>query len=406
MGQNSHASMGKSNKNRKREMKKSILSVLFTLPNLILLAQSQPSDSNLVYNPSFEEHSECPRKVETKGVLTMVDAWYQPTSGSVDYYNTCGTYECKVPKNKLGIQMPQHGEGFCGMYSSKTEYREYLQTQLKKPLLAGATYRLTFYASLSEYSSGSIATMGGLFSKERIIDTARCVLMKKENQRISPTIVQTISTYYDPQVVNPPERVLSDTKEWMEISGTFKAQGGEEFLTIGNFHPIWQSNYTDLNELTYLLPGAYYYIDNVSVICLDCDSILATNTLPPPQPEQPTTYKTGDIIVLKDIYFDFDKSTLLQQSYNTLRDLLNILESNPKMIIEVRGHTDNMGTTEYNQKLSEERAGAVVEYLILKGINQKRLRYTGYGESHPIESNNTPEGRSINRRVEIKILDN
>lgn len=387
-------------------MKKQILSIIFTIPSILLLAQSQSAEINLVYNPSFEEHSDCPRKVETKGVLTMVDAWYQPTSGSVDYYNTCGTYECKVPKNKLGIQLPQHGDGFCGMYCSKTEYREYLQTQLKQPLIAGATYRLTFYTSLSEYSSGSIATMGGLFSKERIIDTARCVLMKKENQQISSTIVQTISTYYEPQVVNPAERLLSDTKEWMEVSGTFKADGGEMFLTIGNFHPIWQSNYNDLDELTYLLPGSYYYIDNVSVVCLDCDSILTAAASTPTTLEQPQTYKTGDIIVLKDIYFDFDKSTLLQQSYNTLRELLTILETNPKMVIEVRGHTDNMGATEYNQKLSEERAASVVEYLITKGINQKRLRYVGYGESKPLESNNTPEGRSINRRVEIKILNN
>lgn len=388
-------------------MKKQFVTILLTTIGSLLVAQNPNLDSNLVYNPSFEDHMECPRKVETKGVLTMVEAWYQPTSGSVDYYHTCGTFECKVPKNKLGIQMPQHGDGFCGMYSSKTEYREYLQTQLKEPLLAGATYRLTFYTSLSEYSSGSIATMGGLFTKDRIVDTARCVLMKKENRNISATIVQTISTYYEPQVVNPPERLLSDTKEWMKVSGTFKAEGGEQFLTIGNFHPIWQSNYNDLDILTYLLPGAYYYIDNVSVVCLDCDSIKNLDTVQElPAPPVANEYKTGDIIVLKDIYFDFDKSTLLQQSYNTLQELLNILETHPKMVIEVRGHTDNMGSTEYNQNLSEQRACSVVEYLILKGINPKRLQYTGYGEELPIDSNNTPEGRATNRRVEIKILEN
>ena len=76
---------------------------------------------NLVYNPSFEEYRECPRKIDALGTLTIVDAWYQPTAGSADYYNVCGSRDCGVPKNKLGVQDAHSGNGFCGIYCSKTE---------------------------------------------------------------------------------------------------------------------------------------------------------------------------------------------------------------------------------------------------------------------------------------------
>ena len=93
--------------------------------------QSTRLAPNLVYNSSFEEYRECPRKIDALGVLTIVDAWFQPTAGSADYYNVCGSKDCGVPKNKLGIQDAHWGNGFCGIYCSKTDYREYLQTQLK-----------------------------------------------------------------------------------------------------------------------------------------------------------------------------------------------------------------------------------------------------------------------------------
>ena len=87
-----------------------------------------------------------------------------------------------------------------------------------------------------------------------------------------------------------------------------------------------------------------------------------------------------------------------------LRNLINILNAYPRMRIEVGGHTDGKGTVEYNKKLSENRARAVVEYLISKGLEPRRLQYKGYGKSKPIAPNDTEEGRSQNRRVEITIL--
>ena len=394
-------------------MKKGYLLLIAALSPCLLMAQNQKgSRENLVYNSSFEEYRECPKKIDALGTLTIVDAWFQPTAGSADYYNVCGSKECGVPKNKLGYQSAHRGLGYCGIYCSKTDYREYLQTQLKRPLVAGQTYELTFFVSLSEYSSGCVATIGGLFTKDRVSDTNRMVLMNKEIRKLSPQISQTIATYFEPQVVNPYDRVLTNYKGWTMITGRFVAEGGEEFLTIGNFFPASKSNVQDLDSLTYLLPGAYYYIDDVSLYCLTCGdssqqaviALVDTVTIEQKILGTDVPLQEGSTFVLKNIFFDFDKSVLLQQSYNELKGLVEILNKYPKMKIEVGGHTDGRGSIDYNQRLSESRAKAVVDYLISKGIDPARLKYKGYGKTQPIDSNKTDEGRARNRRVEFKIL--
>lgn len=378
---------------------------------LIASAQAQTHPKlmpNLVYNPSFEEYRECPRKIDALGTLTIVDAWYQPTAGSADYYNVCGSRDCGVPKNKLGIQDAHLGDGFCGIYCSKTDYREYLQTELKEPLQAGEMYRVSFYVSLSEYSSGAVATIGALFTDERIVDTVRSVLMNKSVRQLAPGVSQTVASYYEPQVVNEYDRVLTDTKSWMQISGVFTARGGERFMTIGNFFPASQSNVVDLDSLTYLLPGAYYYIDDVSLVCLGCSGAdkeqvsLVDNVAE--ETTEADTFQVGATFVLRNIFFDYDKATILQQSYNELQNLLAILQSHPTMKIEIDGHTDGHGSIDYNQRLSENRAKAVVDFLISKGVDPKRLQYKGYGKTRPIDTNTTDEGRARNRRVEFMVL--
>lgn len=357
-------------------------------------------EENMVFNPSFEEYLECPRKVDAKGVLTIVEGWYQPTSGSADYYNRCSTRECGVPKNKLGYQQPKNGDGYCGIYCSKNDYREYLQTQLKRPLKAGYRYRVEFHVSLSENSTAAVSTIGALFTKERIEDSGRAILMRKSTQQTNSLVNQTISTYYTPQAVS--SQPLTDTAHWMEVSGEFVANGGEEFMTIGNFYDAAHSTITEMDGLTQILSGSYYYIDDVSVI--ELESGQTEEVKEPEKNSSPEELAVGSTVVLHDIYFQFDRSVILQQSYKELSDLFNLLQNNPRMKIEIGGHTDDKGSTEYNRKLSENRAKAVADYLTAKGIDAKRLNYRGYGKERPIADNSTEEGRAKNRRVEIKVL--
>jgi len=113
----------------------------------------------------------------------------------------------------------------------------------------------------------------------------------------------------------------------------------------------------------------------------------------------------GSKIVLNNIFFDFGKATLRSESTAELERLTKMLnEEIPSLRIEISGHTDNKSSADFNQKLSEARAKAVVDYLVAHGVNQSRLEYKGYGFSQPVASNDTEEGRQQNRRTEFKVL--
>lgn len=113
----------------------------------------------------------------------------------------------------------------------------------------------------------------------------------------------------------------------------------------------------------------------------------------------------GKKVVMNNILFETGKSVLTSSSYAELNRLFNILLDNPLMKIEISGHTDKTGSEAINFKLSEERAKAVVEYLVQMGINRSRMEFRGFGSLQPIDDNATPQGRANNRRVEFKILE-
>lgn len=371
---------------------------LLSLLTLLQWGHAQDSTSrNLVHNPSFEAHTTCPQRIDAIGTMREVEAWWQPTKGSSDYFHPCGGRECQVPRNKMGYQTAHSGTAYCGIYCSKENYREYLQTELKEPLVAGARYQVSYWVSLSEKSPYAVATLGALFTPERLSDSTWEILMRRENIPLGDNQIQTISTYYTPQVANSKERLLDDTKEWQEVSGEFIAQGGEKFLTIGNFASFNHSNVHDMGNSTAILQGAYYYIDDVSVTCLDCNA--------QSQPVTQSPQKKGDIVQLEGVLFEVDKSDILPQSYNVLHKLICLLNDNPTMEIELRGHTDSQGTAEHNRLLSEDRAKAVTDYLINHGIAKERLSWRGFGKTRPIDTNDTPEGRQKNRRVEFLIVE-
>ncbi len=116
--------------------------------------------------------------------------------------------------------------------------------------------------------------------------------------------------------------------------------------------------------------------------------------------------KVGEIVILKNIFFETDKFELKNESKVELDRLCALLKLNPVLKIEISGHTDNVGNEKYNLTLSENRARTVFEYLIANGIVKTRLTYKGYGLSKPIDNNNTEEGKANNRRTEFKVTGN
>jgi OOP family OmpA-OmpF porin len=111
----------------------------------------------------------------------------------------------------------------------------------------------------------------------------------------------------------------------------------------------------------------------------------------------------GETVRLNNIFFDYDKFELKEESFPELDRIVVMMNENPEMRIKITGHTDSIGGTSYNLNLSKQRAKAVMDYLISKDIAKKRLSYKGYGKSKPIASNDTEEGREQNRRVEFII---
>jgi outer membrane protein OmpA-like peptidoglycan-associated protein len=116
--------------------------------------------------------------------------------------------------------------------------------------------------------------------------------------------------------------------------------------------------------------------------------------------------EVGGTIILNNIFFESGSSSILNQSKPELNKVVELLNSNPKMRIEVGGHTDNIGNDLSNVTLSEQRAKSVMNYLIEKGIAATRIEAKGFGKSKPVADNSTELGRSKNRRTEFKVLSN
>lgn len=155
--------------------------------------------------------------------------------------------------------------------------------------------------------------------------------------------------------------------------------------------------------------------DRSAECCLELFNLKKKDSIPNPVPVPDTEVvmeepKVESVIVLENVYYDFDSSTLRVESYPALDKLVGLLNEYPTMVIEIRAHTDNKGNDRYNLNLSGARAKVVVDYLISKGIHKDRLQSKGYGASIPVAPNthedgsDDPDGRAKNRRTEFKVL--
>ena len=114
--------------------------------------------------------------------------------------------------------------------------------------------------------------------------------------------------------------------------------------------------------------------------------------------------RVGETVVLKNIFFDTDKFDLKDESRSELDKLIALLKANPSIRIEISGHTDIMGKADHNLILSKNRAKAVYDFLASNGIPATRLTYEGYGQTRPVDTNDTEQGRANNRRTEFRVI--
>jgi outer membrane protein OmpA-like peptidoglycan-associated protein len=198
--------------------------------------------------------------------------------------------------------------------------------------------------------------------------------------------------------------VITDEKTGLPLEGAIELVDNEKNEVIANFN----SNSTTGKYLVSLPSGKNYGI------AVKAEGYLFHSenfTIPASAQYQEITkdialkkFDVGTKIVLKNIFFDFDKATLRKESTNELERLTKLLADMPSLKIEISGHTDNKGNANYNQTLSEARAKSVVDYLVSKGIAADRLTFKGYGLTQPMAANDTEENRQLNRRTEFKII--
>jgi OmpA-OmpF porin, OOP family len=228
-------------------MKKFLLTVF-------LLSSILGSGQNLVMNSSLENYITCPGFGQFSS--TYINNWSKPSIGSTDYYNT----------NCTGIQpvnqVPHSGNAYFGIiaFNYSGEYREYATGQLSAPLIAGVPYIVTFYASLNDGYIQAVNELGAYLS-------------------VTPPgpFGNALHIAVTPQVENTSGVLGSDTS-WMFVSGSFIASGGEQYITIGNFHDDASTTVTQVGSVGSY--GAYYFIDDVSVKSQEPNGIGELNNSP------------------------------------------------------------------------------------------------------------------------------
>ncbi len=188
----------------------------------------------------------------------------------------------------------------------------------------------------------------------------------------------------------PSNIILAETTQRNKKTTVQTDEDGNFLITL----PVGKDYSLEVNRKGYL-----FYSDHFTIDKNPSDSFFDLQV--PLQAIAP-----GAAIVLKNIFFDSKSATLKNESEEELNLLAGLLKENPSLIIQISGHTDNVGKKEDNQLLSLNRAKAVVSYLTAKDIEPKRLIAKGFGDTRPIAENETEKGKSLNRRTEINVVSN
>lgn len=340
------------------------------------------NSNNLVIDGSFEN---IPKYIHNTGVCMLDDSITSANNTTVDFYGrNAWSRDNRIPSNYMGTQDPKTGDNYAGIiafYADETgvfrarpgyqRYSEYIQLKLQQPLTAGSVYTVSFNASLAEKSAYAVSGLGVYFSNTK---------MDVKNNAFLQVIPHIVST-----------DIITST-DWTTFTGTYVASGGEQYLTLGCYDLFMDSTKV-IPPFTNNSRKAYYYIDDVSM------TPAATAT----HPDDITMILFGDCYQLKNLNFETDKATILASSYDELNSLAHFLKTYPYITVYIDGHTDKTGTEQHNDKLSDDRAASVRDYLVKNGIRNERLKTRGYGESQPIDKQH--DDSFVNRRVEITVCE-
>lgn len=217
--------------------------VIFLI-STIMFTKLISAQGNLVPNPSFELNTACPT---SNGQFDIVVDWKNPTGASPDYFHACGVPGfTRVPDNFNGNQMAHSDSAYIGLVAYSDGYFEYIRIQLIDSLGQGKTFCIQYNVSLAELSMYATVAPQAYLSQDSTFSSSWGELN------------------YSPQLIN--WNIVSDTSNWIQISGEFIAQGGERYLTIGHFISPTNTIVDTVNVNPSASPCSYFYIDDVSVM--------------------------------------------------------------------------------------------------------------------------------------------
>jgi hypothetical protein len=226
---------------------------------VFMISAVQVVGQNLCPNPSFENNTGCPNSVAQ---VPLATPWNNPTNhtGSADYFHTCGTGLVTVPANFAGTENPATGNGYVGLclyYNTTFDFREYIEIQLTQPLVAGQCYEFSFKYSQAENTEFATDRFGAYFSAAPLVGSGNYF----------PFAVA-------PQAPNPTGNFLNVTNGWAQVTISFTAAGGEQYMLLGNYYNDASTTVQQIN------PGAaygasYIYLDDISVTPCATSAVIA-----------------------------------------------------------------------------------------------------------------------------------
>jgi outer membrane protein OmpA-like peptidoglycan-associated protein len=313
---------------------------------------------NLVPNGSFEQIT---GKLRRLGGIEAAEGWVSPTGVTADLFSRSARIEeIAVPENAYGKEEPKDGDNYAGIviysYGDKMP-RSYLTAKLTVPMKKGMRYKVSFYASMAELSKYSTNKIGAHISKKPFAT----------KEKVPALIDKT-------HILHPEEAVFNAMFGWELVCGEYIAEGGERYITIGNFTPNDQVK-EERNKKPRELKGAqivaaYYYIDQVSITLLnpeeacDCGYSDAMESVTSTVYQRTTVLNDRMTLAQKveahNVFYAAGKYDVTIAGDETLNSIVKLLNENPESKLKIVGHSD---ADEYDNTATNDISMKRVEYI-------------------------------------------
>lgn len=373
---------------------------------------------NLVQNPSFEQIKPdavvvaCEFSQFSHDFPRRTAAWSGFRDGTPDLL--------RAAENCDWLQQVHSGEQCLGIINylpaedvgQRTDFHEYAQGNLSAPLKPGQKYRLECWILCdSMLAKTHLIKVYGPKTAVVPIQSGNlgfCFSVAPFSlYEISPGAIA--ASKLRPQVNFA--QIIENKGQWVKYTASFIPDQPYQYFTLGNFfsdkltpNNLSPERHKQIELKNASIPAPLDRIKRVNYLCVDDISLMLENPPPPPASLEKALLKDRKYTFSAGVLFDSGKAELRQEAGAELDSLVAFLLKFPDSVLGISGHTDDVGTEEYNLDLSERRAKSVQVYLEAKGIRADHLRSRGFGETRPVADNESESGRQSNRRVECILL--